>query len=420
MTMHADVGSITLTDAAVQKWPFEAYRRLQRESPVHLDPVTGIYVLTGYAAVRQATMDTARLSSRAGQISVREGPAADEVRRIYRDEGWQPVLTLVNNDPPDHTRFRALVEKAFTPSKVRALEAHIEQVVDELINGFIAEGEVEFMSRFGTQLPLIVFCDELGVPRADLPRFKHWSEVLLAQMDPLLTPEREIALTHEVCQLEQFLAARAEAYRAAPANNILSDLVHAEVNGQRLNMAELLSVIMQLVPAGHETTANAIGTGVLQLAQHPELAAELRAQPQLMMTFVEEVLRIDAPIQGLWRRAVSDLEIDGHTIPAGSTLFLAWGAANRDPRQFPDPDRIDLHRANARSHQSFGVGAHFCVGNALSRAEMRIAFSRCLSRLPNLRLAGPDAMEYPAHPFAHGPSRLMLAFDAGAAPQSSQ
>lgn len=420
MTMHTDVSSITLTDTGIQKWPFEAYRRLQQESPVHLDPVTGIYVLTGYEAVRRATMDTARLSSRAGQISVREGAVADEVRRIYHERGWQPVFTLVNNDPPDHTRFRALVEKAFTPSKVRAIEASIEQIVDELIDGFIVDGEVEFMARFGNPLPLIVFGDQLGVPRADLPRFKHWSDVLLEQMNPLLTPEREIALTHEVCDLEQFLAARAEEYRAQPGSTILSDLVHAEANGERLGMAELLSVIMQLVPAGHETTANAIGTGIAQLAQHPELVEQLRAQPLLMPTFVEEVLRIDAPVQGLWRKALVDLEIEGRHIPAGATLFLAWGAANRDPRQFPDPDRIDLQRGNARTHQSFGVGAHFCVGNALSRAEMRIAFSRCLARLQNLRLASADALEYPAHPFAHGPARMTIAFDHGARTQSSQ
>lgn len=411
MSVPADVARITLTDPEFQKAPFAIWRLLQQHAPVHLDPVTGIYVITGYEAVRRATMDTARLSSRSGQISVREGEAANEVRRIYKERGWQPVFTLVNNDPPDHTRFRALVDKAFTPAKVRAREAHIAEVVDELIDGFIAEGRVEFMSRFGSLLPLIVFCDELGIARADLQRFKHWSDVLLEQMNPLLTPQREIELTHEVCDLEQFLAERAEHFRQQPAANILSDLVHAEANGQQLDMAELLSVIMQLVPAGHETTANAVGTGALYLARQPELVAALRAEPSLMNTFVEEVLRIDAPIQGLWRKAVADLEIEGRAIPAGATLFLAWGAANRDPAQFPDPDRIDLLRANARSHQSFGVGAHFCVGNALSRAEMRIAFTGLIERLDHLRLDGADALQYNPHAFAFGPGRLNLAFD---------
>lgn len=407
------VKDISLTDPEIQKCPFGAYRQLHQEAPVHVDPVTGFYVLTKYADVRQATMDTTRFSSRAGQISVRDSPAAAEVRRIYQERGWMPVHTLVNNDPPDHTRFRALVDKAFLIGKVRALEPYITQVVDELIDEFIDSGRTDFMASFGVALPLIVFCHELGIPRDEIHKLKHWSEVLLEQMNPVLTPEREIELTHEVCDLEQFLAAKAEEYRQQPANNILSDLVHAEVNGEKLDMAELVSVIMQLVPAGHETTANAIGTGMLHLIERPELVAELRETPALMTTFVEEVMRVDAPIQGLWRKAIADTEIGGTVIPAGATLVLSWGAANRDAAHFPNPDVIDLRRANARSHQSFGVGAHFCVGNALSRAEMHIAFSRCLARLKHLRFAESReaSLEYKPHFFAHGPFRLDIAFD---------
>jgi len=408
MNQHA---SVSLSDPDTQRCPFAHYREWQKEQPVYVDPKTGIYVITRYESVRSATMNTRALSSQAGLISVRQSTVMDQVRALYDAHGWMPIPTLVNNDPPTHTRFRSLVDRAFVTTRVKQLEPMIVEAIDQLIDGFIDDGEVEFVSRFAMMLPLLVFCEELGIPKSEASRIKHWSDVLLEQMDPLLEPERELQLTREVIELENYIAAKAEQYLREPSDCMLSKLVHAtNEQGERLSMQELVSVVMQLIPAGHETTANAIATGMRVLVEQPELAASLRKEPELVAGFVEETLRIDAPIQGLWRKAVEPIEVDGVTIPAGATVFLCWGAANRDPEKFEAPDRFDPRRANARQHLSFGMGAHFCVGNQLSRAELRLSFERIVARMTDFRYAEGEALRFRAHSFAFGPELLRMRF----------
>jgi len=405
---------ISFVDPETQKCPFSRYAEVRSKSPVYVDPITGFYVLTTYDAVRKATVDVTNLSSRAGQIAIREGSTvADQVRSIYREQGWMPVHSLVNNDPPDHGRFRAFVERAFLPNRMKTILPKIEATVDRLIDGFIASGRAEFMSEFALQLPLLIFGAEFGIPEADQANFRRWSNVLLAQMDPILSPERELELTREVCALQQYLMTRIAHYRANPGPVLLSDLVQASDEG-KMNTPELLSVIQMLVPAGHETTANALGSGMRRLAETPSLQEALRNQAGAVDTFVEEVLRLDAPVQGLFRVVRNEIRVDEVTIPVGATVVLSWGAANRDPAKFPDPDAVDLERKNSAQHLSFGLGAHFCVGSQLARAELRIAFARLVQRLRHITLApGPDAVTYRAHFFAYGPASLNIQFTAG-------
>lgn len=404
---------ISFVDPETQKCPFARYAEVRAKSPVYVDPITGFYVLTTYEAVRKATVDVTNLSSKAGQIAIREGSVvADQVRELYHTQGWMPVHSLVNNDPPDHGRFRSFVERAFLPGRIKTIVPKIEATVDRLIDGFIGAGRVEFMSAFALQLPLLIFGEEFGIPEADQADFRRWSNVLLAQMDPILPPERELELTREVCALQQYLMTRIAHYRAHPGPVLLSDLVQASDEG-RMNTAELLSVIQMLVPAGHETTANSLGSGMRRLAESPELQASLRDDPRAVDTFVEEVLRLDAPVQGLFRVVRHELNIDGVTIPVGATVVLSWGAANRDPAKFPEPDAVNLERKNAAQHLSFGLGAHFCVGNQLARVELRMAFSRLVSRLHDIRISsGEDALVYRPHFFAYGPAALKLDFTA--------
>jgi cytochrome P450 len=321
-----------------------------------------------------------------------------------------PVHSLVNNDPPDHGRFRAFVERAFLPARMTSIVPKIEAAVDRLIEGFIGNGQVEFMEAFATVLPLLIFGGEFGIPESDQSAFLHWSNVLLAQMDPILTPERELQLTREVVALQRYLVTRIEHYRANPGPTLLSDLVEA-ADARGLNTAELLSVIQMLVPAGHETTANALGSGMRRLAEQPELQDRLRSDRRAISQFVEEVLRLDAPVQGLFRRALRDMTIEGVTIPKDATVVLSWGAANRDPAKFDAPDEVRLDRGNSRQHLSFGAGAHFCVGSQLARLELEIAFASLLARLRTIRLADAGS-QYRAHYFAYGPVTLHLAFEA--------
>jgi cytochrome P450 len=408
--IDADAATISFVDPAVQKCPFASYAKVRAQHPAYLDPLTGFYVLTSYDAVRRATIDVAHYSSRAGQIAIREGSSvADQVREIYQTEGWMPVHSLVNNDPPDHGRFRAFVERAFLPARLKTIVPKIEAAVDRLIDAFLDDGAVEFMGGFATVLPLLIFGAEFGIPEEDQSAFRHWSNVLLAQMDPILSPEQELELTREVVALQRYLSGRIDRYRSNPGPTLLSDLVQAADAGG-LNMAELLSVIQMLVPAGHETTANALGSGMLRLAQQPELQARLRGDRKAVSDFVEEVLRLDAPVQGLFRRALCPMEIGGVTIPAGATVVLSWGAANRDPAKFPEPDKVDLDRGNSRHHLSFGVGAHFCVGSQLARLELELAFTRLLDRLDHIRCTG-DGVSFRSHYFAYGPLTLGIAFD---------
>jgi cytochrome P450 len=296
---------------------------------------------------------------------------------------------------------------------MKTIVPKIEATVDRLIDEFVESGRVEFMSKFALQLPLLIFGEEFGIPEADQANFRRWSNVLLAQMDPILTPERELELTREVCALQQYLMTRIAHYRASPGPVLLSDLVQASDEG-KMNTAELLSVIQMLVPAGHETTANSLGSGMRRLAETPALQESLRGRSGAVDNFVEEVLRLDAPVQGLFRVVRNEISIDNVTIPVGATVVLSWGAANRDPAKFPDPDAVDLERKNAAQHLSFGLGAHFCVGNQLARAELRIAFSKLVQRLHDIRLAPvDDPVVYRPHFFAYGPASLEIEFSAG-------
>lgn len=396
----------SFVDPEVQRCPFPHYDRLRAAAPVYRDSSTGFDMLMRYGDVRKATADTTHFSSKAGQISVRDGsPVAEKVRQIYAAEGWLPVHSLVNNDPPDHGRFRAFVDKAFLPRHVRAIEPYIRATAEELCRSMPDGVAFDLIPGFSLRLPLMVISHELGVPASDLDRWNAWAMILLEQMNPDLAPERELELTHQVCEMQQYLARRIAEVRAAPGTNLLTHLVLAADEGQ-MTMAELLSVIQMLVPAGHETTANAISAGVRRLAETPDLQAKLRANPSRIPAYCEEVLRLDAPIQGLFRRAVSDTEIDGCPIWAGNTVVLSWGAANRDPDKFPDPSRLDLERRNANQHLSFGAGAHFCVGNQLARAEMRIAFETMLATFRSIQIAPDIGVASAPHFFAFGHSTL--------------
>jgi cytochrome P450 len=337
---------------------------------------------------------------------VREGsPVADEVKRIYETEGWAPVHSLVNNDPPDHKRFRSFVDKAFSPAHVKTSLPLIRSIAQELVDALPVGTGFDAVAKFALQMPLRVFAKEFGVPTKDLSRWDEWARVLLEQYSPDVPPEREIELTRKVCEMQRYLAGRIGEVRAAPEDNLLTHLVQASDEG-RMNMGELLSVFQMLVPAGHETTANGIASGIKRIAEDAELQATLRANPQRIPAFVEEVLRLDAPIQGLYRRVLKDTDVDGFVVEKDSTVVLSWGAANRDPQKFADPEKLDLDRANANQHLSFGAGAHFCVGNQLARSEMKIAFELLLSTFSSIVPDLTIGARTDSHFFAYGPACL--------------
>lgn len=403
---------ISFSDPEIQRCPFAAYAEVRKAGPVYLDPRSGFYIVTGYDEIRKAAADPATFSNVTGQLMVKNAPYQAKIDAIYREKGYMPVTALVASDPPIHTIHRALVDKVFTITRVRKMEEYLEGVVDEMIDEIIDDGEVEFYFNLAVKIPNHVLSDQIGLPRERFADFKRWADAIVQENDPDNGEARQIELTHTICELQHFIVARAEEYRAAPRECILSDLVHAEVDGRRLSIEEIIQIVEQMLPAGSDTTVGALASAMYRIVTTPGLEQQLRADPALIPKFVEEVLRLDAPVQGLWRRATRDTEIGGTPIPKDAIIVLRYGAGNRDPEVFPDPDTLDVNRGNARKHFAFGTGAHFCVGNQLARGELRVAIAGMLRRMGNLRLArGEDGIGWQTHFFAYGPSRLEIAFD---------
>ncbi len=400
---------ISFADPAVQRCPFASYDRLRDEQPVYKDPLTGNYVVTRYDDVRKALLNFKALSNRTGIVSTRADAGAN---RIYEEKGWLPIDTLVSNDPPEHRIYRTLVDKVFTSPRVAALEPRIEEIINELIDSFIDEPEIDFLQAFAIKLPMFVIAEQLGVPRTDMDRFKFWSDVSVEASSPVLTPEREIEIAEITTEMQRYLAREIERVRATPNETLISHLANTETHGRTLDTRELLSIIHQMLVAGNETTTTTLASGMKLFIEQPALAEAIHDQPERAKAFAEETLRAMAPIQTLFRRAIEDVEIAGVTIPVGSLVEVRYGAANRDPAQYSAPDVIDLDRANAASHLAFSAGPHLCIGNQLARGELRLAFQALTRRLTNFRATrGEDSYAWVASYIAYGPSKLWMAFD---------
>nr|WP_246352057.1 cytochrome P450 [Sphingobium subterraneum] len=407
-----EAGPITFTDPETRRCPFPAYHRLREEAPVYKDPVSGNYVLTRYRDVRQAAMNTKTLSCKTGVIQTRKSSISELVDKMFEEQGYLPMDTLVTNDPPSHRTYRALVDKAFSRDKVLGLEPQIAKAVEDLIDGFIDKDEIDFFDAFAMRLPLTIFTEILGVTDRDIDKFKRWNDQSLETSNPALSPERELELVPAVIALQQYLAKNVERVRAEPDDSLLSTLVHAEIDGRSLDMRELISILWLLFLGGGETTANALAGGMKILIENPHLADEIRDDDGKLDAFVEEVLRTQTPATVMFRRATTDMEIGGVPIPEGSIVETRFGAANLDPDVFPDPEAIDLDRPNSRTHLTFGAGIHMCIGNQLARGELRAAFRQIVTRMENFRATrGEDSYAYTTTYVAYGLTQLWMAFD---------
>lgn len=393
MTKQDNIGSLASAD--VQMCPFPFLDRLLAEAPVYKDPLTGMYVVTRYEDIGYVSAHPELYSNKTTVVVGRhDSPVAQEVARRYAERGFPEMHTLVTNDPPEHTSYRALVEKAFTPSYVKSLEPYIEALVDELIDGILPAGKANLLPEFAIKVPMYIIADQLGVDRADYDRFKLWSDITVERNNPLLDPDRELEITDHLIDMQNYLHERAVHYRSHPTENLLSRLVHAEIDGEKLSDPALIAVAHQLLVAGNETTTTGIVTALWLLLTKAELRSALEADYSKVPSFVEEVLRSHSPVPHMWRVATHDSRIGDTDIPEGAVLMLSYLAGNRDPAQWACPQEVQIGRPGVRNHLAFGRGIHFCIGNQLGRGEMRIAIRRILERLPNLRLS-------PDHPEPH-------------------
>jgi len=344
---------------------YAIYRTLRDESPVHFEPTTGQWALSRYEDVRAAANDPTTFSSEGTDTS----------------RGLLPMIQAL--DPPRHDALRARVTRAFTPTRVAALESSVRRLARELLDGFAAKGRADLVAEFARHLPSQVIGTLLGVPDEQRAVFLEASEALVeATPDSAADPRFRHPATQIYRAFSELLAAR----RAAPRDDLMSALLAAEIDGQRLSDPELLGFCFVLIVAGNDTTANLIANGAVLLADHPDQRRRLVEDPKRIPAAVEEMLRCETPAQALPRILRRDATIRGVRIPRDAQVRLIWGAANRDERVFPDAERFDIAR-DARGHLAFGQGIHFCLGANLARLEARVAFEELLGRIPDYTLA---------------------------------
>jgi cytochrome P450 len=402
---------ITFTDPAIHRCPYRAYDKLREDAPVYRDPATGNYVLTRYDDVRKAVLNPRSLSNNTGLGAVRITAATDAVNAIYDKYGWRPLDTILSNDPPSHRFYRQLVDKAFLTARVEAMVPRITEIANEFLDQFIDKPEVDFVAEFANRLPMHVIAEEINIDKKDMPQLKLWADVSIELQDPAMTYERELEVATIITQMQQYMKRSIEQMQAKPDGRLLSRVVHAELDGRHLDMRELLSVLQQLIVGGSDTTTAALGGGMKLLIENPELPDQLREKPELVRNFVEEVLRLAAPLQTMFRRAVEDIEIRGVKIPKDSIIEVRFGSANRDPNVYPVPEKLDLTRPNSNSHLAFGAGIHLCIGNQLARAELRVAFTEITNRLKDFRFSrGDQSVAYTPLYVSNGLTKLWMNF----------
>jgi cytochrome P450 len=375
---------ISFLDPDVLRCPFPAYARVREEGPVYWDESCGYYIVTGYDEVRKWAANTDDLSNVTGLLlSFDSMPWQTRINEIYRTQGFLPMNTLTVSDPPLHTFHRSLVDKAFTSSRVRQMEDYLQGIVDGMIDRFIGRGECDFYADFAARVPIHVIASQLGVDLEDIDWFKECSDAVIAESNPSNDEETQVAITCKITELQQFIARKIREFERQPADCLLSDLAHADDNGRKMPMRELVSMVLILLVAGNDSTALAMTSAMHRLITTPGMEAALREDPARMPTFIEEVLRLEAPVQGLYRRVLNPIRIGDTDIPAGAIVVLR-----------------------------FGAGPHFCLGNQLARGELRIGFTTLLQRMRNFRLVGgEDTGNWMAHFLVYGPHRLPIAFD---------
>ncbi|HEU4561360.1 MAG TPA: cytochrome P450 [Longimicrobium sp.] len=395
-----------LASPAFKANPYPTYARLREEAPVFRAKLgfrRWAWLVAGYDDVAALLRD-ARFAK--DPLNVREPGGRATVP-------WVPALlrpltrNMLDLDAPDHTRLRALVQKAFTPRLVEGLRPRIETLVGELLAKARRSGRAELIADLALPLPLTVISELLGVPAADRPRFHQWSERILSGSPGI----GALRLLPAVRSLLRFLRKLFAERRAEPRDDLITALVQAEEAGDRLSEDELLGMVFLLLAAGHETTVNLIGSGVLALLQHPAELGRLRRDPALIGSAVEELVRFTSPVEVATERyAREDVVIAGVPIRRGEMVLGVIGSANRDHAHFAAPDTLDVAREPNR-HLGFGLGAHYCLGAPLARLETRIAISSLLEQAPDLRLAvRPSALRWRKHVFLRGLRELPVVF----------
>ncbi len=377
--------------------PYEAYAQLRDAAPVFHAKELNLHVVTRYDLVREAIKDTRTFSSRydgflnaSRETVLASAPEDVKEKLLAIEQQMIPIPpTMLTLDEPEHTKYRSLVSQLFTGSEIKKSEAEVKAVIEAAADAWVASKETDYMQGFAFPVPLRIIGDRLGIPEEDRPFFDDAATAAAAglRITPL-SPEEMTRRAQLALDLQKLLVGLIEARREDPREDMITILATSKLEDEdrHLTHGEALSILNQFLVAGHETTTSTFGWGMLLLCQNPHLQDELCGNEKLIKTFVEEALRIEAPVQGLPRLVTRDTELGGYPLKEGDFIMLRYGAANRDERQFANPDQVDVHRNKAGMQLAFGSGVHHCIGAPLARQELNLGFPALLERMSNIRL----------------------------------
>ncbi len=410
----------SLLDPAVIENPYEAYEVYRSQSPVYKSPETGFYVVTKYSDLKRVLTDYDFFSRDIAAHWERDvknrkkgyWKHGNSVSKVFQEKGWRQIPCF-GAEPPNHTRFRKAANPSFTAGRVKKMEPYIINLINELIDTFIDDGEVEFVSQFCIPLPMNVIQDRLGFPKEDLPKLKGWSQDTSLSLSQMLTEEEEIACAERLVEFQHYMNDTFEEKRKSPKEDIISDLVsYMDEDGNHLKTEELLSIVSDLNIGGNETTTDSLASGMLMLMQQRDKLDDLLSGKAKLKNFIEEIIRLETPVQSLFRRVRKDVEVSGVNIPEGSIIDMRFGSANRDEDQFECPAKMDLKRKNPGKHLAYGTAHHHCIGAPLARQEMKFAFEILLKRLKNINLEeDKNDLLHRSHFALRGLNKLHLTFE---------
>ena len=425
---ESDLDDFNLFDPEIQQCPHMYYAKMQKERGVFETDALGtpLYLVTKYEDVAACAMNTSAFSSRFDAGSM-EGNSeyARRAQELYEQEGgFDRIGTMLTVDPPEHTRYRRLVSQAFTPKAIAALEPTIRelagQLIDELISGTAIGQSLDFVELFAVPLPVAVIAKALNVPDDRLGDFKRWSDASVAGIGTNISIDERLAADREVIEFQKYFADQLELRRKTPQDDILTDLVNAQIDNDDpegfdsapLDIAEMLSMIQQLLVAGNQTTTHLLGEMLLLLDEHPEEWARLAEDPLYGKDVADEALRLAAPTQGMFRVVSEDTQVGSTSLSAGSRVVLMYAAANRDPEMWDHPDTFQPGREGQAKHLSFGKGPHYCVGAGLARLEARIVAETLGERLSSIQVTNRSELRYIPSFVLRGPQRIDVVVSA--------
>jgi cytochrome P450 len=412
-----DLSKFSLADKETASCPFDYYKAMRSEDPVHYDEKAGCYIVSRYADITEALAQPLVYSSALGFEQQQRGEHAAEIEAFYESHGVPAMKSVVVADPPYHTRIRSLMDKAFTAHRVASMEAYITEVAEELIDPLRSTGKMEFMGDFAIPFPIYIIADQLGVPRSEFKTFRRWSDATVEPLGRMLSRERSLWCAEQMVEMWHYIKQITDERRANPADDMITDLVQARIDDPEnptLNDEELFHVVRAFIVAGNETTTTAISNGMLLLARDRDLANQMFDQiddDRAYSRFAEEVLRLESPVQGLPRITTQDTELGGVKIAQGSLVILGYASGNRDDAKFECPERFDHTRKNVGQHLAFGGGIHRCIGAMLARMEIKVATREILKRLADISLDVPESeISYAPSMLVRALTRLPLNF----------